>query len=149
VGTPRIDFYVLPETLPPLRFACTMAAKARSQNLTVHVHAASRDDAVALDDLLWSFSDISFLPHALVDDPDHAARCPIVLGWEGARPARAAVLINLSEAIPDFVAEFERVVEPVQPLPGPRARARDRYRTYRERGWELYHHDLEGREASA
>src|SRR5690606_20096103 len=107
-------------------------------------HAASRDDAVSLDDLLWSFSDISFLPHALADDPGKAAMAPIVLGWEGAAPAPAAVLINLSEAIPEFVADFERVVEPVQPLPGPRGRARERYRTYRERGWELYSHDLEG-----
>ena len=143
---PRIDFYVLPESMPPLRFACTMAAKARGQGLTVHVHTSSRDEALNLDALMWTFSDISFVPHALADEgPGTAA--PVVIGWDGAEPGPADVLINLATAFPAFADRYQRVVEAVAPASGPRAEARERYRRYRELGCELHSHELEAKDA--
>ncbi len=133
---PHVDFYVLPEGGSPLRFACDMAARIRADRLHVHIHADSRADAVALDGLLWTFRDISFLPHALADVPlpDPA---PIIIGWQGQTPASGEVLINLSHELPDFAGGFRRVIEPVAASPEARAESRERYKQYRERGWEL------------
>lgn len=139
---PRVDFYVLPDSTNPKRFACDMAARIRREDLTLHIHAASREEAVDLDGLLWTFRDISFLPHALADDAQ-AVAAPIQLGWPGVAPAAAEVLINLGEAVPEFAAQFQRVVEPVATGGEARAASRERYRRYREQGWELFSHQLE------
>ena len=133
---PRVDFYVLGESTTPSRFACDMAARILADQLNVHIHADSRADAVALDGMLWTFRDISFLPHALADErtPDPA---PIIIGWLGQAPTTDAVLINLSHELPDFAGGFRRVIEPVAASPEARAESRERYRQYRELGWEL------------
>lgn len=139
---PRADFYVLPESTTPVRFACDMAARIRREELKLHIHAASRDEAVALDGLLWTFRDISFLPHALADDTE-AGNVPISVGWPGTAPGDADVLINLSGELPEFAIRFQRVVEPVAAGETARAASRDLYRRYREQGWELFSHQLE------
>mgnify|MGYP001617345265 CR=1 FL=1 len=133
---PRVDFYVLGESATPLRFACDMAARLRAEQLNLHIQVDSRADAVALDALLWTFRDISFLPHALTD-----ARAPepvpIHIGWPGQPPATDEVLINLSRELPEFAGAFRRIIEPVAASPEARAESRQRYKQYRERGWEL------------
>jgi DNA polymerase-3 subunit chi len=139
---PRVDFYLLPESLAAARFACSMTARARGQGLTVHIHAASRDEAIELDNLLWTFRDISFLPHCLADERDGPEAAPVVIGWEGQPPRTDGVLINLDARIPDFAAGFARIVEAV-PAQG-RSEARDRWRRYREMGCELHSHELDG-----
>ncbi len=78
---PRIDFYVLPENANTERFACAMIGKAWSKGNQVYVHSASRTDAIRFDDLLWIFNDISFLPHALLEE-DGQDEAPIVIGWQ-------------------------------------------------------------------
>lgn len=139
---PRVDFYVLPEGLSTQRFACNMAAKARRQGYEIYIHAASRPDAVSLDELLWTFQDISFLPHRLDDDAaDDGSR--VTVGWEGRLPPEGQVLINLCAAIPEFAARFARIVEAVVPESPLREQARERYRRYREMGFELHSHELE------
>jgi DNA polymerase-3 subunit chi len=137
---PRVDFYILPESMTAQRFACDMAARVRRDGLDVLIHAPSRAEAVVLDGLLWTFRDISFLPHALADDAD-AGPAPIVLGWPGIDPAPRRVLINLDEQAPAFAGEFEHIVEPVPS--GGRAASRARWKHYRDLGWDLDSHALE------
>lgn len=146
---PRVDFYVLPETLAAARFACSMTAKARQQGLPVHIHAPSREEAEALNALLWTFQDVSFLPHCLADEARDADSAPIVIGWAGQQPRSSGVLINLDAEIPDFAAAFERIVEPVPPQAPLRDQARARFRRYRELGCELHHHELGGSQIDA
>ncbi|MBI1732259.1 MAG: DNA polymerase III subunit chi [Gammaproteobacteria bacterium] len=139
---PRVDFHVLSASESPLRFACDMAARVREEDMILHIHAGSREDAVALDSLLWTFRDISFLPHALADDRA-AETVPITVGWPGVMPRTKQALINLSEDIPEFAGDFERVIEPVPAAPELRDQSRQRFRRYREQGWELFTHEPE------
>lgn len=145
----RVDFYVLPESLAAARFACSMTAKARRQGLMVHIHAGSRDDAMGLNDLLWTFQDISFLPHCLADEQRDPESAPVVIGWAGQQPRSDGVLINLDADVPEFAAGFSRIVEPVPPRSPEREQARDRWRRYREMGCELHSHELAGADADA
>ena len=52
------------------------------------------------------------------------------------------VLINLRNDLPSYFSRFRRVVEIVTADADDRAQARDRYRFYRDRGYEITTHDL-------
>jgi len=140
---PRVDFYVLPESLAAARFACSITAKARAEGLMVHIQAPSREEAAELNDLLWTFNDISFLPHCLADDDRDPASAPVVIGWAGMQPRCHDLLINLDDGIPAFAAEFSRIVEPVPAESSRRNQSRERWRRYREMGCETQKLDFD------
>src|SRR5688572_11838026 len=58
----RVDFYVLSADAPDarLRYACRLAERAVEQGCQVYIQTP---DVQRLDDMLWTFSDGSFLPH--------------------------------------------------------------------------------------
>ncbi|MGH8248339.1 MAG: DNA polymerase III subunit chi [Gammaproteobacteria bacterium] len=141
----RVDFYVLPGGLSAERFACAMADKACRRGFQIYVHTASRLDALNLDELLWTFKDISFLPHRLHDAENEGSA--VTVGWDGRLPEPAQVLINLTRAIPEFAANFERIIEAVVPETALRDEARERYRRYRELGFELHSHEIDSDDA--
>jgi len=118
-----------------------MAGRALQEQMTVHIHTRSRDEAALLDSLMWTFRDISFIPHALVDEPG-ARDTPVSLGWHGAVPGSHGVLINLTDEVPEFAGQFERIVEPVGMDTELKSLARQRFRRYRELGWEMHSHDI-------
>ena len=65
---PRVYFYILSDGANVDRFACSIAAKAWLKGNRVHMHTSSENSAVAMDNLLWTFRDISFFSHYLFDD---------------------------------------------------------------------------------
>lgn len=136
----RADFYIMNPGDEPQRFACSLANKAWKQGHRLHILAASRDQAQALDELLWTFHDISFLPHALLGE--EAGPVPVTIGWPGQAQDEGDVLINLSAELPEQAGAFQRVAEVVAADEDQRRRARERYRRYREQGFELHSHDL-------
>ena len=131
----RVDFYVLEQadSQARLRLACRLAEKAWSQSQKVLMLAAGADDARALDEMLWTFRDRSFVPHEIYA-PDQAPRSTVLISDGSAVPAEADVLINLCDHVPDGFERFARIVEPVDGDPARRQAGRDRYRFYRERG---------------
>ena len=145
---PRVDFYILQDQNPPEKFACAIAGKVFRQGMKIHIHTDSRDAAVVLDDYLWTYRDISFLPHQLAGDGGEADT-PITIGWNGTVPAGAGVLINLAANIPDFAAGFARIIEIAAAYDPLRNQARDRYRRYRDLGYELHNHDIDPKSADA
>jgi DNA polymerase-3 subunit chi len=142
----RVDFYVLKDQMSPEEFACAIAAKLLRQGLGMHVHTDSRANAVTLDEYLWTCRDISFLPHKLVDDRE-LGDTPITIGWNGSSYPEVPVLINLDADVPDFAGAYSRIIEIAAGYDPLRTLARSRYRTYRERGFELHDHEIESRDA--
>ena len=119
-----------------------LTGKALTRGNQVHIHTNSRESAALMDDLLWTFRDISFIPHALADETvEHD--CPVAIGWNGIVPSSAEILINLGADIPAFVRSFTRVMEIVVTDAASRQQSRDRYRRYRDMGFELHSHELE------
>ena len=139
----RIDFYVLPDADPAQRplLACKLAEKAFSQGLKVYIHTADAGEAARLDDLLWTFRAGSFIPHALQSD-DAAEPPPVLIGHDHEPHTHTDVLINLGNDIPRFFSRFERVAELVDQRTELLAQSRERFRYYRERGYELNTHQL-------
>ncbi len=138
---PRVDFYVLPEKLTRNRFACDITGTACHQGNTVYIHAASADSAVIMDDLLWTFRDISFIPHVL-SGQDASADYPVIIGWKNEHAGEQQVLVNLTAEIPECAGGFARIVEIVTDNEADRQAARQRYREYRDRGYDLHDHVL-------
>ncbi|HEX5420404.1 MAG TPA: DNA polymerase III subunit chi, partial [Gammaproteobacteria bacterium] len=64
----QVDFYILGEADggARLRAACRIADEAVQLDRRVFICAGSELEARQLDDLLWTFSDGSFLPHCIV-----------------------------------------------------------------------------------
>ena len=141
----RADFYIVPGAAIPYRFVCQLAEKARNEGYDIYIHASSREEAATLDDLLWSFRDTSFLPHAPIDSTAAGEECPVVIGWEGEPLPVRRVLINLCGATPEDTGAYERIIEVVPSAPSDRRQARLRYQDYRDRGLELHSHDIDSR----
>ena len=143
MGVPRIDFYVLPDQRDNGRalLACRLADKAYNLGHTVYLLTASEAQAAALDDLLWTFRQDSFIPHERYPLTG-AERSPVLVGAASLAAVEAQVLINLTDAFPEGFERFERVVELVDQHPDVLAKSRERFRQYRERGFIPESHKL-------
>lgn len=95
--------------------------------------------ASRFDDLLWTYRDISFLPHALVPCEEET---PVGIGADTEPAAGYDLMINLTDSVPEFFSRFERVVETTGIDEQQRKLARDRYRFYQERGYALETHQI-------
>jgi DNA polymerase IIIc chi subunit len=139
--TIRVDFYILPDVdvSARARFTCRLAYKAAAAGLRVHVHTGSLAESNDLDALMWDYPSYQFLPHCLAEEPE-AESAPVTVGHGSTRIDRDQLLINLNDAIPEFFGRFDRVAEIV--VEHQRPQMRDHYRFYRNRGYALYHHEM-------
>ena len=138
----RVDFYLLPDVdaAAKLRFACRLAHKAATSGKRVHVRTVDSDQAIELDAVMWAYPAELFLPHDIAQDGT-TSTAPVLIGHTEPDPADDEVLINLGTQIPDYFGRFERVAEIV--LGPEREDGRERYKYYRDRGYPLFHHDLD------
>lgn len=141
----RVDFYILSEDAVDarLRFACRLAEKAVDLGNRVYIQTASLSEAQRLDELLWTFSDRSFLAHEIAGEgaPAHS-RVMVLLGEGDAPPSHRQLLINLTDRLPASIDAHERIAEIVDVDPERKRVSRERYKQYRERGCGLETHNL-------
>lgn len=135
----QIDFYTHVED--KLRTACRLAAKACGAQLRVMVCCGDAELAGRFDRMLWTTPAIGFIPHCLAGDP-LAPRTPIVIDQGGAEPLHDEVLLNLKAEWPPLFSRFQRLIEIVSVEDEDRRRARERFKFYRDRGYEIRTHDL-------
>jgi DNA polymerase III subunit chi len=134
-----IDFYT--HCADRLEVAARLVAKAFAQQGRVRVLTPDAATTDALDRRLWLRPPIAFLPHCRVDSR-LAAETPIWVDHSDEHPGPAQVLINLCDSPPTFFSRFERLAEVVGLAEADAAAGRERYRFYRERGYELRTHSL-------
>lgn len=137
---PRIEFHFNAPSL--VGYACRLIRKIQGRQMRAQV-LGSPTLLAQLDQSLWTFSALDFLPHCLASDTGlvRDASCCLLtsapdLDWS------AAVLINLGDKIPDEIERFDRVVEVVSSDELQRAQARQRWRQYTAAGHVLVRHDL-------
>jgi DNA polymerase-3 subunit chi len=142
----QVDFYILGSDSNDarLKLACKIVDKAFELRHHVFVHGATDEEARQLDELLWTLSQGSFIPHRIVREPlTEPAREPVLIGMtEPPAAGRWDVLVNLAPQVPDFFSRYERVAEVVDAHPERRERSRERYRFYRDRGYKLNTHQV-------
>lgn len=130
----QIDFYVIENgsRLQALRELCILLEKSYSEHQSVYIHVPTTSDADMLDKLMWTYREDNFLAHNLVSEGD----APIQIGIEPpATPVHT--LVNLTDTIPAFYTQFQRVIEMVYQDPTVQNAGRERFRQYREHGQTL------------
>lgn len=135
----QIDFYTHVDD--KLRTACRLAAKAYGAELRVVVCCPDAETASRFDRMLWTSPAVAFVPHCLASDP-LASQTPIVIDHAGGEPAHDEVLLNLTPEWPPHFSRFQRLIEIVSVDDEDRQRARERFKFYRDRGYEIRTHDL-------
>jgi DNA polymerase-3 subunit chi len=135
----RIDFYF--EAEDKLQVACRLSAKATHQKLRVLIYAADEAQAQVIDKMLWTWQSTGFLPHCLTRSP-LAVQTPVLITHDPEDTPHDEVLLNLHYEWPPAFSRFQRLVEIVGRYDGDRMAARERFRFYRDRGYEIKSHDL-------
>ncbi len=139
---PKINFYLLKQTDEQARrmLACRLAEKLYRQNRLVHVHMTTSEAAKEFDQLLWTFSADSFIPHAMCTDEDGKS-APVVIGW-APHPAAGGNLLNLTDSVPPEHEGLETIAEFVVNDEQAKAQSRQLWNIYKQLGYELQLHQL-------
>lgn len=150
----RIDFYIIEQGSSEATdsFICRLTEKAWSQDNAVYIHTQDQQQASKYDELLWTFSENSFVPHQVIENPpvsqslDSAFSIKdILIGHSASEETPTTchdVLINLHHEAPSFFSQFERVAEIITNDETSRSKGRERYQFYRDRGYALETHKL-------
>ncbi len=124
-----------------LAVARQLAAKAWGQKLNVLIYTPDEAVAAGIDRLLWTQPALSFVPHCRDSSP-LAGVTPVIIGQRADALPSADVLINLGNEPPLVFSRFERVLEIVTDDENDLNQGRQRYRFYKDRGYQLANHDL-------
>jgi len=135
----KIDFYT--GSSDKLRTACQLSHKAMQKGVRTSISLPDAPSCDALDKLLWHYPATAFIPHCR-SDAEEAADMPVVLNSGSDKFPHHDLLISLhSECVP-FFSRFERVIEIVSTDAEDSRLGRERYKFYKDRGYELRHIDL-------
>jgi DNA polymerase-3 subunit chi len=139
----RVDFHFNVEHR--LQYACRVVRRARAADCRVLLYSRDADRLSRLDTALWTFSALDFVPHVPVDSP-LADRTPVLLASSLTDAATGcAVLVNLDDEVPPQLpsldGRFERLIEIVSRDDDERRLARERFRLYRDAGFEPQAYD--------
>lgn len=137
----EISFYVgKQDTLRGrLLLACRVAQKAYDRGYHIHIHTDSAVTSSQLDDLLWSFSPTSFIPHAVIENADQER---VLISHDYEPHENCDYLINLSNGQPNFFSRFKKMGEILDQTPDILTDGRKRYAYYRDRGYNLQYYQL-------
>ncbi len=151
--TERVDFYVLNGKAPRERWkvGCRLAEKAYLLDMTVVMLSETGADAEAIDELLWTFSERSFVPHELrraVQPPPGAGEPPAADAPVQVTPdldsiGPADLLVNLSARLPGRLDRFKRIAEIIDGDDDRRRLGRERFKAYRELKLPVETHQLD------
>ncbi|MBP7452298.1 MAG: DNA polymerase III subunit chi [Ottowia sp.] len=129
-----------------LVYTCRLLRKAYAAGGRTAV-VGTDEQLQALDQALWTFSALDFIPHCLASAaPDIVSRTPVVLAPNAQAVADAQVLVHLGTEVPAGFERFERLIELVGTGEADRAHARTRWRHYAERGYQIKRHDVAAKE---
>jgi DNA polymerase-3 subunit chi len=121
---------------------CSLTNKAWDRGHRVFIHSSNSEHSQQLDDWLWTYKDISFMPHGQLAQTD-PMKTPVLIGHEDPPSELHDIMINMTNTVPFFFGRFDRLIEIVSQVPEQRDRARERYRFYQERGYTLNTHQLD------
>jgi DNA polymerase-3 subunit chi len=137
----KVDFYTGSED--KLRTACQLSHKAMQNGVRVVLSAPDEATTEALDKLLWQYPATAFIPHSRSDAAE-SEEMPVVLNSGSERFPHHDLLISLHNECVPFFSRFERVIEIVGTDTEDSKLGRERYKFYKDRGYELRHIDLSG-----
>jgi len=144
----QVDFYLISNRVKNAHYKLASRLANKLQRLDHHclVITQSREDTDSMTEIMWSFSDSSFLAHDNLGDSDFVSKVQIG-DAHSVTPSVLEkpydVLINLAADVPVFSHHFSRIAEIVDVSDEAKAAARSRYKHYQSEGFSLKTHDIE------
>ncbi|MCE9632976.1 MAG: DNA polymerase III subunit chi [Methylophilales bacterium] len=138
----QVDFYF--NAADKYRLAASLSSKALAQAVRLFVFTPDDKVTLHMESVLWSFQQTSFIPHCR---SQHflAHETPVIVDHETEPLIHDDVLLNLCTTHPPFFSRFRRLIEIVGNDEADKAAARERFKFYRDRGYEISRHDLAGK----
>ncbi len=124
-----------------IAFACKLAKKAYDSGMRLIVFAPDESTASEFDRQLWTFSQLSFVPHVRADHT-LAAATPVVIANANSTLPHHDALLNLADDPPPYFTRFEFLREIVSMDEHDRNCARERSKFYKSRGFEIQNLDM-------
>ncbi len=151
--TERVDFYVLKSSTAKQRwtFACRLTEKAYLRDLKVVLLGDTLAEVEAIDTLLWTFSERSFVPHDILGSRPSGVPAPAAAATSAAvqltqdldSVGSADLLVNVSTRLPARLDRFARVAEIIDADEERRRLGRERFKVYRELKLAVETHQLD------
>lgn len=144
----QVDFYLISNRVNQAKYKLASRLANKLQRLGQHALIVTEDASATreLDQVMWSFSDASFLAHDDVSDISPDSK--VVIGEHSAiaQPVlehKFDVLINLAIDVPVYNHHFARIAEIVETDDEAKGAGRERYKHYQNEGFELKTHKIE------
>ena len=133
----RIDFHT--NVADKIAYACRLVRKAYLARTQIVLMTQDAHQCALLDEALWTFSALDFLPHVRSGSA-LAAETPIVLidSDAGTLP-HFDILVNLSRRTPADFSRFQRLIEIIAQDPDDAAAGRQRYAHYKQQNYQPSH----------
>lgn len=124
-----------------IAYACRLLRKACRQGARVTVTGLPHDLS-SLDEALWTFDQLEFLPHCDVNAPEMIrAKTNIILTDDAGQSPYSDVLVNLGGALKGF-ERYLKLIELVGLDESDRTMARERWRHYNTRGYLIESYEV-------
>jgi len=129
-----ITFYILNKNSPVSfqEHTCNIIEQEYNNGYKIHVHLATQQEAQNMDDLLWTFKQISFIPHAIYIENSTDFLPQVTIGYNTLFSKNKDVLLNLTSNISDYFLNFKNIIEIIPHNEALKKLARLRYRKYLE-----------------
>lgn len=138
------QIYFYSGSVNKLQTACRLCAKALQQNMKILIYTPDATMLKQLDELLWTFSPTSFIPHCHIrEDSALVKATPAILSDRIPPDMPFDVLLNLHHEQPPSFDQFNRLIEIAGNSPEDKQVARERYRFYKDAGYPLQHFQLD------
>ncbi|KPJ67560.1 MAG: hypothetical protein AMJ43_04760 [Coxiella sp. DG_40] len=140
----NITFYLLPSATIEAcgLYICRLTEKVYKKNHRIYIHASSEYETKTFNDLLWTFKDISFIPHNIYEE-NPTSPAPIQIGSSKEQPSNHNdVLINLTQEVPNFYPNFKHILEIVPNNTTAKESSRNKYKFYQQQGCKLETHNI-------
>lgn len=135
----RIDFYF---NVPnKLSLISNIVASALIKHRQVTIFEADEHQASKICETLWFGRPEVFLPTMLASY-ELAKFTPVLVSWHESQLTQDDMLINLTVKEPKFFSRFTQLVEVVSVDEEDKKLARERYKFYRDRGYEIKNIDF-------
>ena len=134
----KAAFYILAESTLKARdlYACRIIEKAFSNGQTIYVHTATAEEAQSFDTQLWTFRDISFVPHEIYNQNLNST-APILIGYDMVPAGKKDILINFASEAPSFYQQFDHIIEVIPNDANLKTAARKQYHAYQSSGYQM------------
>lgn len=141
----RVEFFFNVEDKAAKVSALAQAAVRKGRRLLLFTDSPLASQQLSA--YLWSHPAQGFVPHCMADDAV-VADTPIILDSSGEPLAHDDILINLRPNHPPFFSRFRRLIEIVGLDEADKVHARQRFKFYRDRGYEIRTFDAQGKALS-